>query len=70
MSLLSSAGREIAQWRQFFIRTRGTEAARTRHRPEGADTDFDATEWSNTEWSDTRPETLALTCPIDPETSR
>lgn len=79
VNLLSSAGREIAQWRRFFqARGGGDGDSRPPRSADGGDTafepgdtTFDATEWSNTEWSDTQAEALALSAPIDTtETSR
>jgi hypothetical protein len=70
IDLLSNAGREIAQWRQYF-RTHGAAALRTPFRRSHADTDLDTTDWPETEWSETSPDTLALSGPIDPtETQR
>jgi hypothetical protein len=64
--LLSSAGREIAQWRQFF-RVRGSAAARKSLRPDPLDSESNPaeTEWSDTEWSETCPDTLMLSGPIE-----
>lgn len=68
-ALLSSAGREIAQWRRFFhAQHGGNGAGRPPTRADAGDTAFDATEWSNTDWSDTQPEALALSEPIDATT--
>lgn len=62
-ALLSSAGREIAQWRRFF-HAHANGAGRPPTGADAGDTAFDATEWSNTDWSDTQPEALALSEPI------
>lgn len=61
IDFLSSAGREIAHWRQFFrMRSAAGQAP-----PQDSDPNFGNTEWSNTEWSETLPDTLALSGPID-----
>jgi hypothetical protein len=79
VNLLSSAGREIAQWRRFFhARVSGDDDSRPPRHANAGDTvleaghsAFDPTEWSNTDWSDTQAESLALSAPIDTtETSR
>ena len=60
---VSSAAREIAQWRQFF-RRRGDDLPR---RASGSGDDAHSTQWLNTEWSETQPESLALSESIDRE---
>ena len=61
---LSNAAREIAKWRQFF-RTRGAAASQAPLHPDRKETNLDTVEWSKTQWSETRPDTLALSGPID-----
>jgi hypothetical protein len=68
-TLLSSARREIAQWRLHFRARRNGDGDSRPPRAAGAgETTFDPTEWSDTEWSDTEAEALALSAPTDLKT--